>query len=144
MWDKSGRNKKPGRNLKKHETRHRLQCIRFSRPGQQSMSTSYRKGCSALRYLLFRRYPSGNLRYIPEAEGQFLLKQLDVIGIRVDPQPCHICLPDPDDEIYLSVAIYAKADAVITGNIKHFPHKKCRNIRILTPRNFLNEDAFAS
>ena len=79
-----------------------------------------------------------------EAEGQCLLKQLEVIGIRVDPQPCHICLPDPDDEIYLSVAIYAKADAVITGNIKHFPHKKCRNIRILTPRNFLNEDAFAS
>ena len=71
-------------------------------------------------------------------EGQILLKKLEAIGSRVDPQPCHIRLPDPDDEIYLAVALHTKTDALITGNTKHFPQNKCRNIRILTPRDFLN------
>lgn len=73
-----------------------------------------------------------------KTEGRILLEKLEAIGIRVDPQPCHVRLPDPDDKIYLAVALHAKADALITGNTKHFPQNKCRNIRILTPRDFLN------
>ena len=73
-----------------------------------------------------------------KAEGQSLLKMIKAAGLSVAPQPCPVRLPDSDDEIYLAVAFCAKADALITGNIKHFPQKKCGNIRVLTPRQFLN------
>ena len=59
-------------------------------------------------------------------------------GISIAPQPCPVRLPDSDDEIYLAVALGAEVDAIITGNKKHFPEKKCRDIRIITPRQFLS------
>lgn len=43
---------------------------------------------------------------------------------------------DKDDEIYITTALSAKADVVITGNRKHFP--VCDRVRILTPREFLD------
>jgi len=46
-------------------------------------------------------------------------------------------LPDPDDRIYLDLAITANADYIITGNKKHFPEKLCEGIKILSPREFL-------
>jgi uncharacterized protein len=71
-------------------------------------------------------------------EGQSLLELIKAAGISIAPQPCPVQLPDSDDEIYLAVALGAEADAIITGNKKHFPEKKCRDIRIITPRQFLS------
>jgi len=47
-------------------------------------------------------------------------------------------LPDPDDHPFLEVAIAANADALITGNIKHFPVDTRHGVRVMTPREFLN------
>ena len=41
-------------------------------------------------------------------------------------------LPDPDDQPFLDVAVAANADAIITGNTRHFP-AGC-GVTILTPR----------
>lgn len=46
-------------------------------------------------------------------------------------------LPDPDDEIFLEAALGAKADALITGNKKHFPKKLTKGQRIFNPDEFL-------
>lgn len=46
---------------------------------------------------------------------------------------CKIILPDPDDAIYLGLAITAHAEGIITGNKKHFPEKLCEGIKILSP-----------
>ncbi len=47
-------------------------------------------------------------------------------------------LPDRDDTIYLGTALAGKADALITGNVRHFPPEVCGPVRILTPRAFLD------
>jgi uncharacterized protein len=47
-------------------------------------------------------------------------------------------LPDSADEIYLDLAYTAKAEAIITGNHKHFPETNYGGVKILSPRNFLN------
>lgn len=45
---------------------------------------------------------------------------------------------DPADNAFLECALAAKADFLITGNIKHFPIKKFHHIRIATPAEFMN------
>ncbi|MEO5359816.1 MAG: putative toxin-antitoxin system toxin component, PIN family [Nitrospirota bacterium] len=37
----------------------------------------------------------------------------------IEPLPCNVQLLDKDDEIYLAVALTAKADVLITGDKKH-------------------------
>ena len=60
-------------------------------------------------------------------------------GIFINALPLENSLPDEDDDPFLEVAVSAKADYLITGNIKHFPQKLCKNISIATPNKFLKE-----
>jgi putative PIN family toxin of toxin-antitoxin system len=46
-------------------------------------------------------------------------------------------LPDQDDLPFLEVAISGEADALITGNAKHFPAQKRRGVKIESPTIFL-------
>jgi len=52
--------------------------------------------------------------------------------------PLQHVLPDPDDHPFLEVAMAASANALITGNIKHFPVDTRHGVRVVTPREFLN------
>ena len=57
--------------------------------------------------------------------------------------PLPLTLPDADDVPFLEVAVASAADALVTGNVKHFRPREGRvNIPILTPRQLL--DRFAS
>jgi len=56
----------------------------------------------------------------------------------VRPVPSPFLLPDPKDMIYLETALAGQADAIVTGNIKHFPEPSYGHVRILTPRMFLD------
>ncbi|MFZ3138592.1 MAG: putative toxin-antitoxin system toxin component, PIN family [Thermodesulfovibrionales bacterium] len=47
-------------------------------------------------------------------------------------------LPDPDDEIFLAIAVASQAACLITGNQGHFPAELCHGITIYSPREFLN------
>lgn len=48
-------------------------------------------------------------------------------------------LPDPNDRHVLAAALVAKADAIVTTNLKHFPEAVCRplDIEIIHPDTFL-------
>jgi putative PIN family toxin of toxin-antitoxin system len=46
--------------------------------------------------------------------------------------------PDPDDDIFLECAVAAKADYIVTGNLKHFPASWAGS-RIVTPRRLLDD-----
>ena len=54
------------------------------------------------------------------------------------PPPLRHPLPDPDDAPFLEVAISAKADALVTGNTKHFPPLLRHDIPVLSPRTLLD------
>ncbi len=67
-----------------------------------------------------------------------LIEQLKDIGISARGIPLSKTLPDPDDDMFLEVAHASKAQALVTGNKKHFPHKVCDPIRVYSPDEFLN------
>ena len=46
-------------------------------------------------------------------------------------------LPDEDDEPFLEACIAVGADALLTGNKRHFPTESCLGQPVLTPREFL-------
>lgn len=50
-----------------------------------------------------------------------------------------IALPDPDDRPFMEVAVSAAANAIVTGNTDHFPEALLKPVRVLTPRQLLDE-----
>lgn len=57
-------------------------------------------------------------------------------GELVCAEPLPAVLPDPDDAMFLEVARAAKADYLVTGNLKHYPPKLRQPIAVVTPREF--------
>lgn len=51
--------------------------------------------------------------------------------------------PDPDDNRFLECAVTGSADAVVTGNKRHFPPRGFRGIPILSAPEFLARFAVA-
>jgi len=58
-------------------------------------------------------------------------------GIWVRPTQRVKACPDPDDDIFLECAQAARADYLVTGNLKHFP-ASWEGSRIVTPRWLLD------
>lgn len=50
-----------------------------------------------------------------------------------------LSLPDPDDEPFLEAALAGLADALITGNKRHFPERACQGQAVFSPKEFLLE-----
>lgn len=82
---------------------------------------------------------------INQSKAEDVLQHIEHTSLRVTPEPWPVVLPDPDDEAFLAVAEGAGADCLVTGNLKHFPAKARRSVRVLSPRQFLDALAeFAS
>ncbi len=47
--------------------------------------------------------------------------------------PLKLKLPDPDDLMFLEVAVIAGDRVVVTGNLRHFPEESRGDVRVLTP-----------
>jgi uncharacterized protein len=72
-------------------------------------------------------------------EVDALLEQISAAGEAVASLPLGRRLPDPDDEVFLEVAIAARADCLITGNLQHYPEDRRSGVRLVTPREFIDE-----
>ena len=65
---------------------------------------------------------------------------LDLIvaeGESVSAEPLPGRLPDPDDEVFLEVARAAQVDALVTGNLRHFPAARRQGVLVLSPRELI-------
>ena len=58
-------------------------------------------------------------------------------AIRAPSLPQSFHLPDEDDEPFLEACAAVGADALLTGNKRHFPAEACKGQSVLTPREFL-------
>jgi len=67
-----------------------------------------------------------------------ILYHIEASGYLVNTNPLPKGLPDPDDEPFLEVALFSKAECLVTWNKKHYPKKLCQGMKILTPEEFLN------
>ncbi len=75
---------------------------------------------------------------IPEVPRRQVLECLILQGEAVLPAPLEAALPDPDDLPFLEAALGGRADALVTGNQRHFPTAQCHGMRVLSPVEFLD------
>jgi putative PIN family toxin of toxin-antitoxin system len=66
-----------------------------------------------------------------------VLESLESAGELVAPAPLNLKLPDPDDAVFLEVAVAASADHLVTGNLKHFPSKQRHGVSVIAPAVFV-------
>jgi putative PIN family toxin of toxin-antitoxin system len=67
-----------------------------------------------------------------------LLREIKLIGESSPSSPLPQSLPDPDDDMFLEVALTCNADCIITGNLKHFPKSLCFGVKVFTPAAFIS------
>ncbi len=73
-----------------------------------------------------------------QKEVEQVLEVLRSYGIRAPALLNLPTLPDPDDTPFLEAAVSVGADALVTGNKKHFPKRNCGDVRVLLPSEFLS------
>lgn len=74
----------------------------------------------------------------PRTVVDALLDFIDFAGEHLTALGVDLVLPDPSDLPFLEVAIAGLADALITGNIKHFkPRRGRHNVHVCTPAEFV-------
>ena len=68
-----------------------------------------------------------------------LLDQIEADGMLVTARPLAARLPDPDDEMFLAVALSRRTPrSLVTGNLRHFPDESRRGLPVISPRRFLD------
>ena len=78
------------------------------------------------------------LRIAPDAVEE-LLADLGEEGEIVVGLPLPERLSHPADEPFLEVAMAARADFLVTGNLRHFPARLRQGVTVVSPREFLDE-----
>lgn len=74
-----------------------------------------------------------------EVERRLFLDVLAGVAEPVVARPLRLGLPDPEDRMFVEVAVAGGADAIVTGNLKHFrPRRGKLPVAILTPRAFVD------
>jgi len=68
-----------------------------------------------------------------------LMEFIEQVAEIVAPTPWGLDLPDSADAMFLEVARAGQADYLVTGNLKHFPARKRREVRVVSPTQFLDE-----
>jgi len=68
-----------------------------------------------------------------------ILIQIKEEGVPVSPLPVNEILPDEDDLPFLEAAISANAGFIVTGNKKHFPEENYKNVKVVSPAEFIEE-----
>jgi len=75
---------------------------------------------------------------IEPSNTQAIVGYIRLAGERVIALPLpEGALPDPDDFPFAEIAISGKAEALVTGNAKHFSGLKDRGVTVLSPAQFL-------
>lgn len=67
-----------------------------------------------------------------------VLAQLASIAEHVQSRPLRLALPDDEDRMFVEVAVAGRADAIVTGNTRHYlpTDGTTLGVPVLTPRQF--------
>ncbi len=71
------------------------------------------------------------------ARVESLLDQIQADGEPVEARLLPGRLPDPDDEVFLAVALAGQAGCLVTGNLKHYPKRHRQGVEVVSPRDFV-------
>jgi uncharacterized protein len=88
-------------------------------------------------YLEVARHPKF---VFPQVDLRRVLDALTALAEHVAARPLPVILPDDGDVPFLEVAVAGHADALVTGNTRHFVPKRGRHgVRVRAPRDALDE-----
>lgn len=74
-----------------------------------------------------------------KADVEAILDFMEMAGVRAVAPPLNVVLPDPTDLPFLEVAVAGHADALITGNDRHYkPRRGHHDIFVCRPAEFLS------
>ena len=73
---------------------------------------------------------------LPKVAVEAVLDFLHSLAEPIAARPLATALPDLDDLPFLEVAATAEA-ILVTGNLRHFPKKVCRGVRVIGPAECL-------
>jgi putative PIN family toxin of toxin-antitoxin system len=73
---------------------------------------------------------------INKEESDWVLDFILDQSLLVEPEPMRVDIPDPDDLMFIEVAIKAKT-IIVTGNKRHFPAHAINKNRVLSPVEFM-------
>ena len=75
---------------------------------------------------------------LPHHEVHIVLRRISALGDWVIVEPAHLAqgLPDPDDAPFVECA-RARGCRWVTGDKRHFPRKVVRDLRVVSPREFV-------
>jgi putative PIN family toxin of toxin-antitoxin system len=73
---------------------------------------------------------------IPASEAAETLRRLRTVSELLTPKRVVVAALDPSDNKFLECALEARADYIVTGNLRHFP-ARFQDIRVVSPSNFL-------
>ncbi|MBI4582981.1 MAG: putative toxin-antitoxin system toxin component, PIN family [Planctomycetes bacterium] len=76
---------------------------------------------------------------IPQKDLQQVLEQIRVRGEKILTEPMAISVPDKDDLPFLEVALWGKAEGIVTGNKKHFPLTHRGAVAVWSPTETLEK-----
>ncbi len=65
------------------------------------------------------------------------LEQIESSGELTGARSLSTSLPDPDDDMFLAVAIAGRAEYLVTGNLRHYPAESRQGIKVISPAEFL-------
>jgi putative PIN family toxin of toxin-antitoxin system len=74
---------------------------------------------------------------LPADKVQSILAFIRARAIRAPALLESFRLPDTSDEPFLEAALAVKADALVTGNRRHFPKRACKGQPVVSPAEFL-------
>lgn len=95
--------------------------------------------CFDLRMLIEYRDVLSRPKFnFTQTQINFLIGSLVGSGKSVDTLPLAHSLPDPDDTVFLEVAIAGKVDFLVTGNIKDYPERLRAGINVVSPKEFID------
>ena len=75
------------------------------------------------------------------AKRRDLLQFLTAVSEHVASRPLRLALPDPEDRMFVEVAVHGRADLMVTGNTRHFVPSDGSHlaVRVSTPRQFTDQ-----
>ncbi len=71
------------------------------------------------------------------AQVESLLDLIEANGQLCGASPLATSLPDPDDEMFLEIALMGEVDYLVTGNLRHYPAKCRQGCNVVAPAWFV-------
>ena len=68
-----------------------------------------------------------------------ILAFIEDTAVKATPVPLPAASIDPDDQVFMEVALTAQAAYLVTGNLKHFSHVHQHGVRVVPPGKFMEK-----